>query len=94
MKYVGKDGTPVFYLSDEDFNQKLNDVSKDIPKEQWPHTKKDRYTYTRRHGYYPNGMALLKEKYTSDTVRVETLNYWPMNTVMSLVSTIQIISQP
>lgn len=60
MKYVGKDGTPVFYLSDEDFNQKLHGFLDGLPKEQWPRYMQDDALYMYRMtgiGYYPNGMA-------------------------------------
>ena len=59
-EHIGKDGTPVKYLSDADFNKEVEMYLQQVPQSEWPrYLQKDaQYMYRLTGiGYYPNGMA-------------------------------------
>lgn len=58
--HTGVDGTRLLYLSDADFNAKVEDFLRDTPKEEWPRYLQDgpqKIFQLTGLGYYPNGMA-------------------------------------
>ena len=59
-EYTGKDGTPLIYLSDAEFNKEVEMYLEQVPQSEWPrYLQKDaQYMYRLTGiGYYPNGMA-------------------------------------
>ena len=75
-EFTGKDGTKLFLVSDEAFNQKVDTYLAEIPKEEWPEYLQDRnqtiFKWTGI-GYFPNGMAtpdgqiFIRYKYRGDS---------------------------
>ena len=59
-RYIGKDGTQLFLVSDKEFNTRVANYLRELPKEQWPHYLQPDAQKTYKLtgiGYFPNGMA-------------------------------------